>query len=327
MVEHPCTAHPSACVRIAFHGPAWHSGLVPAQTFVQLDLFGGPGKPHIPDPLPQSPEPVPIPPLPELKGQLDLLQSRVVRLTPTCVALADARFDEAMTCIQALPHEGELAAVLKQFVHAACRDANGVAVSRTLGMLEQSAPVMVAGSARRGLLVARARRAESAGPTTAAACLWLEAQRPEEAERTLHACIGAGVEPGRANVLLANMLSRNGAVEQARVLYRRAFWVEPRAVVVGEIHDPAVRALHSSAQYLAPEPCEPWMPLVGFALGVWPFAGCESPDPGCAPALFHAALVRSRVSSRQGQPNVAARREMKTLAPRLFEHLMDEQLL
>lgn len=61
-----------------------------------------------------------------------------------------------------------------------------------------------------------------------------------------------------------------------------------------------------------------WLALTGEALGLFPAGPVPGSSPPEAPARFHAAIVRSRLATRAGRPDVEARRELRALAPLPF---------
>jgi len=151
---------------------------------------------------------------------------------------------------------------------------------------------------------------------------WIRAGHPERAEAAFLDAAQVPALRARALFALGDLLFGQRRIAEARERYRRALCVEAAPGVEGvdaeRAADPAVAALPDEARELELEPPGPWLPLVGWAAGV--FALPPEPE-GVGPGReFHQALI----DGRRGGGTVEARRRMKALAPRLFERLRDE---
>jgi hypothetical protein len=149
---------------------------------------------------------------------------------------------------------------------------------------------------------------------------WLRAGEPERAKVALEAAVDKGQLCGVCLALLGDLFYREGRREEASEHYRRAFCAEPAGVPVERIEDESVRALLDEARGLELDPPAEWVPMVGYALGI--FRLPEQPEGVGECREFHAALLEGR---RTGEPWQHQR--MQQLALGLFEQLLEASKL
>jgi len=307
-----------------------------ADVHFQFDLFGGPAvELRPPGPVrgePSEPEPVPV-----LRGQLNLLGARFVRLAPVVGQLGAGRFDLAAGEAQRIGREpgvaGALAALATRVTAAPSAQALAEeSFDAVFAELETTGTAALADAARRGMQAAVARRLDEAGPASRAggmlaAQYWLHARKPEKALESVGILLAAAPLCAEAHVLEGNAHLPSGNVERARESYRRALRAAPQDVRMADIDDEDVRALASEAADMELDPPEPWLPFVGIIGGVFAWKQ-DAFDREPTPAdRFAAALGRSRTATARGAPDVEARRELKRLAPALFARLAEERLV
>ncbi len=310
---HPADAEPAAAAdRARLWHRALHLGL--------RALIGELESAALRDPTPAEP------------GQLDLFSSRTARL-----AKLEALVDQA-SLAEAAAHAAQLAAryALPDATYLARRlpplgalfDAPGADPERLAEALESSGALFDASKVTEGLAAALlrhlARRVAEAAERRGCLAVrgrlaggyWLRAAQPDRARAALDAAAAHGTFPGRALSMLADLEHSGGREQAARELYRRAFCADPCGIEVDSLADEAVRNLVDEARELELSPPEVFVPLVGWALGV--FGLPSEPQGQGACRELHAAVLESR---RQG--GISARRRMKELAPLLFERLRD----
>lgn len=146
---------------------------------------------------------------------------------------------------------------------------------------------------------------------------WREAGQLARAEVSLAAAIERGVGTGRALALLGDLAFEQGRVADARERYRRAACEDPEAFDAEAVADPAVQALVDEARELDLDPPVAWLPMVGYATGVFWLPPEPAGQGTCRE--FHEALLSGRKAG-----GIEARRKMKELAPLLFGRLRDE---
>jgi hypothetical protein len=149
---------------------------------------------------------------------------------------------------------------------------------------------------------------------------WLRAEEADKAREALEEAVRQEDALGVSLSLLGDLAFREKAVVAARELYRRAFCEDPYGISVEMIADVVVQALFDDAQDLALDPPPEWVPMVGYAAGLFQLPAEPQGRGGCRE--FHAALLDARRS-----PDVAYRRRMKQLAPQLFKRLLEEEKL
>jgi tetratricopeptide (TPR) repeat protein len=265
-------------------------------------------------------------------GQLDLFSSRTARLSKLETAIAQGSLPAAaaraaeVASSYSIPEAAYLAGCLPQL--AARLDALALEPERLAEEVETPGALFDASKLTGGLAEALARHlalrvAEAAERRGCLAVrgrptgwFWLRAAEPARARAALEAAAAQGVLVGRAFSLLGDLERAEGREQAARELYRRAFCEDPLGVEAEALADEALRALVEEARELELAPPEVWVPIVGWALGL--FGLPSEPQGQGACRDFHAALL----SARRGG-GVAARRRMKELAPLLFERLRD----
>jgi tetratricopeptide (TPR) repeat protein len=306
-----------------------------SKPLLQLDLFGGPAVLVVPQPPP--PEPVPPPPAPvlPLPGQLSLEGARWTRLSALFDALLAGRFDAAAAGAAALRGEQGVAAALAALAVAiaGCADAEALAgldLAPLCAPLVQASAASLATAAARGraALVARALgdRLEARAQGLLAASWWEAAGDPARALAALDLLLASRPHHAGALVLRGNALLRRGERARARDEYRLALRSAPASVSLQEIADDEVRLLALEAEELGLAPVEPWLPFVGLPGGVFALEAVLFERPPTPADRFEAALLACRASRAWGRIDVAARRELKGLAPKLFARLLEEGL-
>ncbi len=149
---------------------------------------------------------------------------------------------------------------------------------------------------------------------------WLCAEEADKAKAALEKAVREKDALGVSLSILGNLAFREKAVVGARELYRRAFCEDPHGVSLETIADVEVQALFDDAQDLALDPPLEWVPMVGYAAGLFQLPAEPQGQGRCRE--FHAGLLDARRS-----PDVAHRRRMKRLAPQLFKRLLEEEKL
>ncbi|HEY3450483.1 MAG TPA: hypothetical protein VGK67_29275 [Myxococcales bacterium] len=145
---------------------------------------------------------------------------------------------------------------------------------------------------------------------------WMRAGEPERAKAALEAAVDRGQMAGICLSLLGDLAHHDGREDDAREAYRRAFCVDPGGVPAERIEDEQVRALLDEARGLELEPPADWVPMVGYALGV--FMLPEQPEGQGECREFHQSLLEGRKTGDQWH-----RRRMQQLALGLFEQLLE----
>lgn len=307
------------------------------EPLLQLDMFGGPAVPFDPGPPPREPAPVPeVVPVPVLAGQLDLLDSRGAKLVALAHLLEDARFAEAATRAQAFAGEAGLAGALGELARTVTTapGVEGLAaldLTPHLDVIGGLSNASFTSALRRGQAVLVARRLEAEGPLAVAAGetaghFWLLGGRPLDARRSLEDARRLAPYDVGVLVPLGNVLHLAGEHAGAREAFRQALRAAPEQVVLDRLLDEELASLVEETRELGLEPVAAWLPFVGFARGVFrPSPETFEREPTAADR-FAAALLRSRLASSRGRPDVEARRELKRLAPALLALLLEEGL-
>jgi tetratricopeptide (TPR) repeat protein len=276
-----------------------------------------------------------LPPSPQSPDQLLLFVSRSARLAKVETAFLEGNFRAAQTRSEEvvrkldLPESRYLAARLPEVVEridAARANPEELAdlAAEPKGLLEPSRlTASLAAAFKRGLHRIVAQSAEEQGAGTLvrglpAGWYWRRAGDSERAVASLEACVREGRVLGIALTLLANIAHEDRDLTRSRDLYRRAFCEDSKNVPIEEITDSAVKLLTKDARDFQIDPPAEWVPMVGYVLHV--FSLPSQPEGQGACRRFHAALLASRREAGDSR----ARREMKSLAPMLFERLRDE---
>lgn len=304
----------------------------------QLDLFGGPAVLVVPQPPAPEPAPAPAPAPPEpvlpLPGQLSLEDARWARLAPLFESLVAGRFEEAAAGAAALRAEQPLAAALGVLAAAVtgCVDTEALA---GLDLAPLCAPLAAAGAtalvsaAHRGRASLVARSLEQRDPEARAqgqlAAVWWEAAgSPAQALAALDLLLAGQPHQVEALLLRGNALYRSNESTRARADYRLALRIDPGRVRLEQLADEDVRLLALEAEEFDLAPVEPWLPFVGLLGGLFLLEASIFERPATAADRFEAALLQCRASRAWGRIDVAARRELKKLAPKLFARLLEE---
>jgi hypothetical protein len=154
----------------------------------------------------------------------------------------------------------------------------------------------------------------------------LAAGQPEQAAESLRATLELAPADARARAFLGDALYLVGAADRARREYFCAFLDDPSRVALEHIADPAIARLVDLArdEYELEAPAAPRVPAIGIVERV--FSSPQAQLPGLlgttvertGPAAFVELIARER-AGRTLDERVAARRQMKAMAPRLFE--------
>lgn len=264
--------------------------------------------------------------------QLGLFVSRSARLARVEAALAEARLDAAAEFSAEVVRRYDLAEaryLSSQLPHMRNQLAGLTGAPEELAslarhpekLLDRSRLTSVLFNALgRGLHRMAAESAERQWQTVIAGrptgWHWMRAGEPDRARAALEAAVDRGQMVGVCLALLGDLAHRESRIEEARELYRRAFCAEPAGVPAERIEDEAVRALLDEARGLELDPPADWVPMVGYAFGV--FGLPEQPDGQGECREFHAALIEGR---KGGDP--WHRRRMQQLALGLFEQLLE----
>lgn len=180
-----------------------------------------------------------------------------------------------------------------------------------------SAAVELRNALSRGLYRRAAQAAEARGAGALvggrpAGYFWLKAGDARAALESLSTPI-RGPTPGFALVLYANALRRTGDGDLAAAHYRLAFARDPAGAIQAAVEDPRVAELPRRAgETYALAPPATWVPLIGYAEGLWPLP--DEPDEAEPCASYHRALIVTR--------HGGGREELRRLAPRLTEALI-----
>lgn len=152
----------------------------------------------------------------------------------------------------------------------------------------------------------------------------LRASLPEEAAASLYATIARVPSSGRAALLLGNALFRLERVEEARDAYRRAFRVAPLRLDLGAVEDAEVRALEPIAKDLHLDgDARAWLPAIGLLEDVLPFSALDPvPGAGFGTATRAYDLLIAHKGARSHGERMAIRRDLRELAPELFDALL-----
>ena len=163
---------------------------------------------------------------------------------------------------------------------------------------------------------------------------WLLAGRPDRAEPALALHLAREPTDARAHGYLGDARTLTGDRAGARVAYRQAFALEPRAVDRERLVDPALRdlAVVAATEYeVAGDPFE-WVAAVGVVEGTLPLPEPELPSAAPPVSLdlvepatvdvprglrFYRLLVHER-SARGHERRVELRGAMKRLCPALL---------
>lgn len=275
--------------------------------------------------------PPPVAPRPE-PDQLGLFVSRSARLAKVEAALAEARLDAALELANEAVRRYDLAEArylaaqlgpLRTRLGGLAGDPEELSAlarhpEKALDRSRLTTGLFAA--LGRGLHRLAAEAAERQWMTVVAGrpagWHWLHAGEPERARAALEAAVDKGQLLGVCLALLGDLAYRDGRTEDARELYRRAFCGDPAGVPVERIEDEAVSALLDEARGLELEPPAEWVPIVGYAFGVFRLPDQAEGQGECRE--FHAELLEGR---RTNDP--WHRRRMQQLALGLFEQLLE----
>jgi len=300
--------------------------------FLETSHEGGPQRENAASSLPhRSPG---IPAALELR-QLDLFESHAARFAQVEEALREGRFSSAAVlarsvgqrhglaeaiglakelerldiCLEQVANDPEKMVALFEKPDSLIRSRLTAALKAALLCgLHRS----VAEAAERGGLVAVLERPVG--------WYWLRAEKTDKAMAALEAAVLHKTVVGESLSILGNLAFGEKAIGKARDLYRRAFCEDPSGVMVQTIIDSEVQGVLDDAEDLGLEPVKEWVPMVGYAAGL--FRLPDEPQGRGACREFHAALLAGR---RTG--DVRHRRRMKDLASLLFEWLRDAKKL
>lgn len=152
----------------------------------------------------------------------------------------------------------------------------------------------------------------------------LEAGLVDEAAASLFASLARSATSGRAALLLGNALWRLDRVEEARDAYRRALRVAPFEIVLAEIEDEEVRGLADLADELDLHgDVRAWIPVIGYLEDVLPLSALDPvPGAGFGEATRVYDLLIAHKGARSHGERTAIRRDLKQLAPALFDALL-----
>ena len=269
-------------------------------------------------------------------AQLDLFDSHVARFAKVEEALHQGRLDVAGDLARQVGERFDLAEAQGLAVEI---ERLAVYLSGLEGDLERMAvfaerpdaqleSLRLDGALRTAVLRGLHRRVAQAAERQGRAIVlgrpvgwhWLCAEESDRAKAALEEAVRQKRALGVSLSILGNLALREKAVVAARELYRRAFCEDPHGVPAETIADAEVQALFDEAQELALDPPQEWVPMVGYAAGFFQLPAEPQGQGGCRE--FHAGLLDARRSA-----DVAHRRRMKQLAPRLFKRLLDEHKL
>lgn len=157
----------------------------------------------------------------------------------------------------------------------------------------------------------------------------LEAGLVDEAAASLFASLARSATSGRAALLLGNALFRLDRVEEARDAWRRALRVAPLEILLAEIEDEEVRSLAELADDLGIiGDVRPWLPAIGYLEDVLPLSALDPvPGAGFGDATRSYDLLIAHKGARSHGERTAIRRDLKQLAPLLFEALLASRKL
>lgn len=157
----------------------------------------------------------------------------------------------------------------------------------------------------------------------------LEAGLVDEAAASLFASLARSPTSGRAALLLGNALFRLERVEEARDAWRRALRVAPLEILLAEIEDEEVRSLAELADDLGIiGDVRPWLPAIGYLEDVLPLSALDPvPGAGFGDATRTYDLLIAHKGARSHGERTAIRRDLKQLAPLLFEALLASRKL
>jgi tetratricopeptide (TPR) repeat protein len=294
----------------------WHRGLHLGLRALTAELVA--------QPPPAGPKPEP--------DQLGLFVSRSARLARVEAALAEAKLDSAAELAAEVVRRYDLAEaryLCAQLAPLRARLASLSDDAEELSLLARHPEKLLDrtrlttslfGALGRGLHRIAAEAAERQWQTVVAGRLtgwhWMRAGEPERARASLEAAVDKGQMVGVGLSVLGDLAFRENRVEPARELYRRAFCADPAGVPVERIEDEQVRALLDEARGLELYPPVEWVPLVGYALGI--FRLPDQPEGQGEAREFHAALLEGRASGDGWH-----RRRMQQIALGLFEQLLE----
>lgn len=194
---------------------------------------------------------------------------------------------------------------------------------------------VVAAAIRRTLARGLARASEATGGRGAlidgepVGAYLLEAGLVDEAAASLFASLARSPTSGRAALLLGNALYRLERVEEARDAFRRALRVAPFEIVLAEIEDEEVRGLVELAdEFDLPGDVRAWIPVVGFLEDVLPLSALDPvPGAGFGDATRAYDLLIAHKGARSHGERTAIRRDLRALAPALFDALLASRKL
>ncbi len=268
--------------------------------------------------------------------QLELFDSHVARFAKVEQALHQGRLDVAAELARQVGERFDLAEAQVLAVQIERLSAHLSGLEGDPGRLavfaerpdSQLESLRLTGALRTAILRGLHRRVAQAAERQGRAIVlgrpvgwhWLCAEESDKAKAALEEAVRQKHALGVSLSILGDLAFRERAVVAARELYRRAFCEDPHGVPVETLADAEIQALFDEAQELALDPPQEWVPMVGHAAGLFQLPAEPQGQGGCRE--FHAGLLDARRSA-----DVAHRRRMKQLAPRLFKRLLDEHKL
>jgi len=270
--------------------------------------------------------------------QLNLFDSHTARYAKVEEALQGGRFEEAAALARAVRRRFDredidgLAAALEQLAEhlrelesaADLEKLAALAANRDAGLLSLPLPAALRSALSRGMHRRTAEAAERRGLLVVlgrpVGHHWLRAEATERARVSLEAAVLRKMAVGESLSSLGNLAFSENSIAMAREAYRRAFCEDPNGIPVESITDAEVRDLLDDAEELGLDPPALWVPMVGYAAGLFQLP--VEPQGQGACREFHAALLAGRRTR-----DTAHRRRMKELAQLLFERLRDTNKL
>lgn len=146
----------------------------------------------------------------------------------------------------------------------------------------------------------------------------------DEAAASLYATVARYPASGRAALLLGNALLRLERLEEARDAYRRAFRVAPLELLIEDVEDQEVRELAEiGEELLLAGDVRAWLPIVGLLEDVLPFSALDPvPGAGFGDGSRAYDLLVAHKGARSHGERTAIRRDLRELAPKLFDALL-----
>jgi tetratricopeptide (TPR) repeat protein len=275
---------------------------------------------------------VEVPPVPVLPGQTSIFETRELRLAPVSRELVAGRFEEAAARCASLARERPLTTALKTLSDhwSSMTGTDELSSSTTTAVFERVEALAVAPLAKAlatGRLLRSAELLLSQGPST----LWdgrLAADLLRDAGQPLRALeayrLAQDGFPGRARAGEANVLTSLGRHDEARVLLREAFLLEPGEARRFGVDDPLVQDLLDEVDDLEDDAHPRWVPLLGGLPGgavrpaLWP----EPRPEEAIDETLRAFLVALHGARTTPRPDGTARRPLQRLAPHVFRWLL-----